>query len=343
MLPTVWGGLLWIWLNVGVFFWTLRAFMRRILPGDWTPQREGIYLILVLLATARSFWSGQSNMLIFSLVALGFMAIADKRWWRAALMLSIPVHIKVWPVAAALLLIARWPRKLALRFGVCVLGVAAIPFLIKPFTWVCKQYAGWYALLVGPAQHRHSYHDAWTIWEQLFPPVNPHAYIALQLLTAAAVLGLCLWQAWRRQPVARLLLFMLVTWASWQMLFGPATERNTFGLIAPLTSWGLIACFEQKRWRPLMALAFAMMVGASCGAIERFAGHYIPLAPAGHPIGVLLFAAWFLWWNQTSPVPETLPAPQSVDAAMHVRVVARKHGGARSLRPAILIETIGED
>ena len=173
--------------------------------------------------------------------------------------------------------------------------------------------------------------------------MNPHAYIALQLLTAAAVLGLCLWQAWRRQPVARLLFFILVTWTSWQMLFGPATERNTFGLIGPLTSWGPIACFEQKRWRPLMALAFALMVGASCGAIERFVGHYIPLASASHPIGVLMFFTWFLWWNQTSPVQETLPAPQSVDAAMHVRVVARKHGGVRVPHPAALTETIGKD
>ena len=152
LLPTAWGGLLWIWLNLAVFFAALRALMKRILPGPWTPHREGLFLCLVLVGITRSIWSGQSNLLVFGLVALGAVAIADRRWWLAACLLAIPVHIKVWPLAVALLLVACWPRRLAARLAVCVLAIGALPFLTKPFPWVCRQYDGWFAMLVGPAQ-----------------------------------------------------------------------------------------------------------------------------------------------------------------------------------------------
>ena len=147
-----------------------------------------------------------------------------------------------------------------MRLGVCLLGLGAIPFLTKPFGWVCRQYEGWFALLTGPAQIRHTYRDTWTIWEAIHPPVHPTVYMVLQLTTAAVVLGLCLWQAWRGLPVKRLLLFILVMWACWQLLLGPATERNTFGLIAPLSSWGLITALEQKRGR-MMGMAFVLITG----------------------------------------------------------------------------------
>ena len=148
-LPTWLGGLLWIWLNLGVFFASLWALMRRILPGDWTPQRQGVYLGLVLLGTARSLWSGQSNLLIFAMVAMAAAAIVENRWWKAAWLLAIPVHIKAWPLAAGLLLSACRPRALAARLGACLLGVAALPFLTKPFALVCQRYYGWFAVLTG--------------------------------------------------------------------------------------------------------------------------------------------------------------------------------------------------
>ena len=151
LLPTPDGGLLWIWLNLGVFFVALRTLMKRILPVAWTPEREGLFLSLALLGILRSIWSGQSNLLVFGLVVLGAVAILDRRWWRAGWLLAIPVHIKVWPLAAAMLLIACWPRRLAARLAVCLVGVGLLPFLTKPFLWVCRQYAGWFEVLTGPA------------------------------------------------------------------------------------------------------------------------------------------------------------------------------------------------
>ena len=60
------------------------------------------------------------------------------------------------------------------------------------------------ALLTGgPAQIRHTYRDAWTLWDVIHKPVDDKVYTLLQLLSAAAVLGLCLWQARRGLSVQR--------------------------------------------------------------------------------------------------------------------------------------------
>ncbi|MGA2253845.1 MAG: glycosyltransferase family 87 protein [Thermoguttaceae bacterium] len=312
VMPSALGSLLWNWLNFGLFFATVWKLIERGLPGDWTSRHKAFFLNLVLLGTTRTIWSGQCNLLVFSLVALAMLAIQDQRWWWAAALLAIPVHIKVWPLVPALLLIACWPRKLALRFPAAMLAIAAAPLLTKPWGWVWRQYVGWYDLLVGPAQFRHTYRDVWTLWEVIHEPVDARIYMLLQLLTGAAVLGLCLWQVRRGLPIQRRLLFVLVSWAVWQMTFGPATERTTFGLIAPLSAWGLATAFQQRRRRLLMTVAFVLMTCGNFGVIERALMDSAPIILAAHPVGAMLFFAWFLDWNHRTTDG---PAPAAFDSS----------------------------
>jgi len=306
VLPMALGGLLWSWLNFGLFFATVGKLIQRGLPGNWHARHQAIFLSLVLLGTIRTIWSGQCNLLVFSLVALAMLAIQDQRWWGAAFLLAIPIHIKVWPLVPALLLIACWPRKLALRIPAAMLAIAAAPLATKPWSWVWRQYVGWYELLRGPALIRHTYRDAWTLWEIVHEPVPATAYMYLQVLSGAAVLLLCLWQVRRGLSIQRRLLFVLVSWAAWQMTFGPATERTTFGLIAPLSAWGLATAFQQRRGRLLMTVAFGLMTCGNVGAIERALMDYAPIVLAAHPIGAMLFFAWFLDWNRAAA--DGLPA-----------------------------------
>ena len=213
------------------------------------------------------------------MIPMAAAAIVENRWWNAACLLAIPVHIKAWPLAVGMLLSACRPRELAARLGVCLLGVAAVPFLTKPFALVCQRYYGWFVVLTGrAAADRHTYRDAWTIWQQVQGHVPHKLYLAMQLATAALVFAICLWQARRRLPVQRLLLFVLVVWACWQLVFGPATERNTFGLLAPLTSWALITAFEEKRGRIVMSLAFLLTFSTTFGVTERFLQTIFPWA-----------------------------------------------------------------
>ncbi len=201
VLPQWLGSLLWSWLNVAALLIGAWALWRWVLPGLDTPRRRAVFVLLLLPAAVRTLWTAQSNALVFALVACAAAAVVNNRWWLAALLLAAPVQIKVWPVAAGLLMCACWPRQLSVRYIVCLLAVGAAPLLVADWQYVCDQYRNWYALLTGPALERHIYRDAWTIWEVFWPPVNARVYAVLQLASALAVLGLCLlkgWQ-WRRE------------------------------------------------------------------------------------------------------------------------------------------------
>ena len=169
-LPYKIGAVLWALMNVGVAFWAIWALARRVLPGMQSPLARNLLLAVSVFPSAHCLYSSQTNLLVFSLVAFAAIAILDERWWLAALLLAIPVHIKVWPLAGALLLAACWPRRLAWRLPIALAAVAALPLLAKPPAWVCQQYIQWYRHLVGPAQIRHTYRDAWTIWELISSP-----------------------------------------------------------------------------------------------------------------------------------------------------------------------------
>ena len=291
-LPNWLGGIVFSWLNVAPFFLAMRALPGRVLPGRWTPQREAVWLILVLAASLRMFWAVQSSPLVLALVVFGAIAARDRRFWLAAVLLAIPVHVKIWPVAAAMLLAACWPRQLLGRFAVGLAGAGLIPFLTKPFSVVCFQYHAWYAALVGPMQVRNVCYDAWTIWELIHEPVSKTCYLLLQLSTALLALALVLRQRRQGSDPRRLLTFLLALWTAWQMLFGPGTERNTFGVIAPLTSWALITALEARRGRAWMLPAFVLTTVLANGTVERTLAPWFPAVTAAHPLGVLLFAVW---------------------------------------------------
>jgi hypothetical protein len=157
-------------------------------------------------------------------------------------------------------------------------------------------------------QIRHEYHDAWTIWA-LFPlPVDLTGYLGLQLSTAVGALALCLWQKQRLRSTAKLLTFVLGTWTAWQLVFGPGTERNTFGLIAPLTAWAAVVAVTEHRGRVWMIVTLFFTDVLAIGHVERALVHVCPHVPeAAHPFGVLLFAGWLIYYARCWETGEVQP------------------------------------
>ena len=288
-LPLRIGAVLWAVMNVGLAFSAIRVLARRVLPGMQSPTAQHWLLIASIFPSAHCLYSSQTNLLVFALVVYAAIAILDGRWWLAALLLAIPIHIKVWPLAAALLLTTCWPRRLAWRLPIALAAVAALPLLVKPPGWVFTQYVQWYQHLLGPDLIRHSYRDAWTIWELIASEVDPGLYLVLQLSTAAAVLGLCLWQAGRASGQGKIL-FVLASWTAWQLVFGPGTERNTFALIAPLTGWAIAFAIMERRGRWLMAGSYFLTVISALRGVENL----FPVLKVLHPVGVMLFFGWYL-------------------------------------------------
>jgi hypothetical protein len=318
LLPDWLGASLWGILNVAVTFWAMHLMVRDLLPGSWPPKREALFLGLTAIGSMSGIWSGQSNSLLLALVIFAAVAIVHQRWWAAACLLCLPVFIKIWPIAAALLFMACWPKKLIWRFAIIFAALAAVPFLTRPYDIVLAQYKQWYLSLIDQDQGRWAgFRDAWTIWENLWPPVSQRAYQVLQVVSSLPVLLWCLYQrrrfknftlskhrplADRERALARadeanghLLILVISIWASWQLLFGPGSEQLTYGLIAPSVAWAMLISYQEKKHRIWATLNWLVPALFGCGEIELPLIRLHPAFAMLLPLSVVSFVAWLVY------------------------------------------------
>jgi hypothetical protein len=318
LLPDWLGQTIWGLISVGLFLWSLRAFYRDVLPKHWPWQAEPIFLTLVLAASARGIWSLQSNAILMAGVLFGAAAVARGQWWRAAFLLAAPVHIKLWPIVAGGLLSVLWPKKMIGRFAISCAALALIPFLTKAPAKVVDYYQSWTQRLIdrqATAQRFTGYRDAWTIWEQIYRPVDKQAYFILSAIAGLAVFGWSLWLRHSRRTDrsdAEIATYTLAAWATWQLLFGPGTERLTYLIIAPFATWAVITSFIERRRQWLATAAFVTTFVLGAGFAERILVRIAPAAVALQPVGIILFAAWLVFqaatadrWKQRSAALQT--------------------------------------
>jgi hypothetical protein len=294
-LPDRLGGLLWNLLSIGVLLAALQRMLADVLPGSWSRRQMGLFWGLTLVGAARGIWSAQSNTLLISCVLLAASAIARRRFWQAALLLAAAVSIKIWPLALVMLLVPWWPWALGSRFLAAGATLAAVPFLTRPWPYVLDQYRGWAAMLIDTRTLRWpGYRDAWTIWEATGAPPHLDAYLGLQLIGGLAVLAWCLVQGRRNRDVRHRLTSILAAWVTWQMLFGPGTERLTYMILAPVTAWAVVASLARRRGRTLALAAWLMTGPFGMGGLERALEPYSAAATAILPLGALVFAVWLV-------------------------------------------------
>ncbi len=281
-------------------------YVREILPGAWPPRREAWFLGLTALGSMSGIWSGQINSLLLAIVIFAAVAIKYNRWWTASFLLTLPVFVKIWPIAVVLLLMACWPRQLSWRFIIFAVALALLPFLTRPFNVVVGQYQEWYVSLIDQNQGRWpGFRDAWTIWENLWPPVSQLGYKVLQLASAAGVLLWCLYQCRRIASTGQLLMAIISIWVSWQLIFGPGSEQLTYGIIAPSAAWAVLVSIEEQRHRLWTILTWLILVLCSCGEIETpLIKHLHPAFAMLLPLSVASFVAWLVWHESRWGYPE---------------------------------------
>jgi alpha-1,2-mannosyltransferase len=291
------GQLLWGLSSVGLFVWSLRVFFRDALPEQWPRETEAAFLGLALIGSLRGIWSLQSNAILMACILFGAAAMLRCRWWRAAWLLAAPIYIKVWPVVIAGLFSVHAPRKLLPRLALATVALAAVPFATKAPSAVAAYYQTWMNRLADrqvTADRFTGYRDAWTIWEQISTPVNQRAFFLLQAGAGLAVLGFTIWLRNKKFRTAEFVTYMLAAWATWQLLFGPGSERLTYLIAAPFAAWALIKSYlaRQDFWLALTAFFTMFLIGM--GSTERLLAQLSPSAIAIQPIGVIVFAVWLV-------------------------------------------------
>lgn len=294
MLPATLGGILWSALNIALLVFALRILVKEIFPGDWTKFQEACFLMLSLAGCARAIWSAQSNSLVFALAVFAVVSLKKERWWAAAFLLAAAVHIKLWPAALALLLMARFPRQLGVRFAAAGAILVIPPFLTRPLPVVLQQYQDWYALLTGPYRtlRQAGLRDAYTIAKHFGTYVDDRVYTILQLGLAGLALVWCLRLVQITHSNNTYFTGVLTTWVCWQLLAGPGTERLTFLLAAPIASWALIVSFKERCYPSLAAIAWLMLIPLGTGGVERLLLPVASWSPAILPLGIIPLMAW---------------------------------------------------
>lgn len=317
------GGILWSWAGIAIYVAGLWWFVRDVIPSAWTRQRTGVFLMFGALGSLRGLWNAQSNALAVGLLLLGTAALAralrvdrrgspsEREWWLAAFFLAAAVCLKLTPLAPVLLLTALWPRRLAGRLSIALIGSCLLPFLSRPPLIVLDHYREWLDHLLGTGTVRWlGFRDGWTVWlvlrrwlggEEgpllLSEPMDSSWYRPVQLATAIAALLWCLWQQRRARRLGmgpRWLIHVTLSMGlAWLMLFGPAVEHATYVFLAPPLAWAVL---ERQAWllgRGLILASFTLVMVLGWGALTRLLPSW-PILLTALPAGTTLFVLWLL-------------------------------------------------
>src|SRR5579875_3796619 len=324
------GGILWSWLSIAVLLTGLWQYMRDVIPSTWSRQRMAVFLLLGALGALRGLWNAQSNALLMGFVLLGAAALARatspslkrKRrlfayasgsdWWLTAGFFAVAACLKLTPLAPVLLLVALWPRQLGWRLLVVMAALSLLPFLTRPPDIVIDQYREWIDHLMESGSVRWiGFRDGWTIWIvlqhllggeagvlSLSDPMDSSWYPRVQLATAAATLGWCLWQRHRAVRFTlgpRWLVHVTLSMGlAWLMLFGPAVEHATYVFLAPPLLWALLDRGAWPHGRGLIWASFTLIMVLGWGAVPRLLTPDWPLVLTALPAGTALFALWLI-------------------------------------------------
>jgi hypothetical protein len=301
LLPEPWGGALWKVFNCLFYAFSLAVMAQRLLPLRLTRTQTSVLFLLVLPLSLHSLYIGQANLLMLGAILLGLSAAAADRWTGAAVWLAVATLIKVYPLALALLLMGLYPKRFAHRFLFALSAGLLLPLATQWPGTVVAQYESWFShLLASTSIMRERVRGFDHLLAVYGFPLSPETFLLMEILAGGAVLALCVlharWTSAPRQRFTRI----LILFALWVVLFGPATESCSYVILAPAVAWSILEAFQReaswlaRTWLVLSLLLMGPLVTDMFGPLVRnFANE-----SGSQPIGALLFLIYQLVPNQ---------------------------------------------
>lgn len=304
-LPLLLSALLWHILTAAVFLAGLVALLRSGVFHRIPHGSRGLVFLGVLPLSIGNLDNSQANPLIIGLMMLSVAAMASEAWTLCALAISIATAFKVYPLALALLLCLLRPRQLAWRIALLLLLLALLPFLFQSHSYVSSQYHAWLQTRLADDRLHYTMKDApldlWYLLVRLgHLPIPPRAYMALQLLAGAAIAACVLFQTRRAIPESDILATLFLLVSVWILLLGPATENQTFIVLAPA------ACLlAVERPGILSVSAFSLLLAAV--ARNSLLPHLkSPVYMAIQPVAALILLGAIVACRRPDPTPHSL-------------------------------------
>ena len=281
-LPDRAGAIVWRLLNVAVFAIGLRWCGRRFFPRI-DAQSVAVLFLIALPLTVPSLNNGQANPLMTGLLLCAVASIARERWTTSALFLITSIFLKLYTLAAAVLLALVYARQLIWRLMAVAIGALTLCFCLQSPAFVAHQFSGWFEYLRNDLRldlpPDAAYRDLRLVLNDIGLHPHPLLYFILQLLSALAIAIMCIFAKTRHVPDRVLLKLAYSFVACWMLLLGPATESCTYILVAPVFGWLFIESADRS-WSYRAALWMAAVL-LTIGMIAA----WFPFVKAIHALG----------------------------------------------------------
>jgi hypothetical protein len=238
LVPLTWvpekvAGILWRFVGAGLFLAGLWRLGRDVLCLD--DRGLAWLLVLPIPMALSSLDNGQANLHMAGLTSLGFAAVGRERLAAAAGWIALAAGIKLYPVTAGLLAGVVRPRLVPWLAGFSVAAVLS-PFVFANADYVWTQFHELRADALSDDRTT-SYAPTrvpkdWTILTRTWAGWVPTRGL-YQSISAVVGLGFAgLVFATRRRPFDRQVFLAFALGSVWMTLFGPATEPQTYTLLA---------------------------------------------------------------------------------------------------------------
>lgn len=302
-LPPGWGNLCWTWLNAGFFLLGVAAVLASgIYPGIKS-RYWGIVFILIVPLVLGNLDTGQANPTVIGLLLLAIAAVPAERWSLAALCVAIPTYFKIYPLAVGLILFLIAPRRLGWRLLLALLALGILPFLFQNWSYVSQQYHEWVATRSADDRRLYPLKDVpLDLWFLLVRfghlPIPGLAYTAFQMLSGGAIALFCLVGVRKHWPKERVLAGVLALVCIWMTLCGPATELQTYVLLAPAVVLMLVNAFLYPRpiWLRVGFLGVYLLMVLAVARTSFLPSQKGLWVLTIQPVAALVFLAFSLVW-----------------------------------------------
>jgi alpha-1,2-mannosyltransferase len=267
LLGEPWGDILWRIVSVGLLTYAVWRALRLYLPR-WHVHAFGPALLLILPAASAALRNGQASTLLVALMLLATLAIAERRWWPAALLLALAFATK--PLAIVLLLLAgALYRPLAVRLVLCMAIVLLLPLVNSDPLAAWHLYGlGLNKVLASSMPDRGGWSDITGLLGLVGLVLPALALTILRVASALATLLLGL-LARRRQDSAQAAFSLFALSTSYLMLMSPRTEENTYIMLAvPMALFAMLLLWPEgpidrgRTSRGWMIVALCIALGA---------------------------------------------------------------------------------
>jgi hypothetical protein len=303
LLPPGWGNLCWTWLNTGLFLVGIAAVLRSGIYAGITLRHHGIAYLLVVPLALGNLDTGQANPTVIGLVLLAVAAVPAGGWNLAALCVAAATYLKIYPLAVGLIFLLMAPRQLSWRLLLLLLVLGVLPFMFQHWSYVSQQYHEWVATRAADNRRLYPIKDVpLDLWFLLVRfghlPIPSVVYTAFQVLSGAAIALFCLVGIRKNCSKDRLLAGILALVCIWMTLCGPATELQTYVLLAPAVVLTLLDVFLRSRplWLRIgMLLAYALFVLA-VARTSFLPGQKSLWVLTIQPVAALVFLGFCLPW-----------------------------------------------